>query len=100
MANLRQRGGSVKVRVGGNTQDTATLVDSIQDGAALEKDNGMSTNPVTISVRQTILILSTFKTGTPPLIFTSEIIKMMAEISALTDVYWYMGMCYMIIHIL
>ncbi|KAG0694605.1 glycoside hydrolase family 79 protein [Suillus ampliporus] len=31
------------------------------------------------------------KTATPPLVFTSEIIKMMAEISALTDVYWYMG---------
>ncbi|OJA14152.1 hypothetical protein AZE42_09597 [Rhizopogon vesiculosus] len=75
MANLRQRSGSVKVRVGGNTQDTATLVDSTPDGAALEKYYGNESNP----------------TGTPPLIFTSEIIKMMAEISALTDVYWYMG---------
>ncbi|KAG1807867.1 glycoside hydrolase family 79 protein [Suillus subaureus] len=75
MANLRQRGGSVKVRVGGNTQETATLVSSTPDGAALEKDYGRSSNP----------------TSTPPLVFTSEIIKMMAEISALTDVYWYMG---------
>ncbi|KAG1733524.1 glycoside hydrolase family 79 protein [Suillus lakei] len=75
MANLRQRGGSVKVRVGGNTQETATLVASTPDGAALEKDYGRSSNP----------------TATPPLVFTSEIIKMMAEISALTDVYWYMG---------
>ncbi|KAG1761827.1 glycoside hydrolase family 79 protein [Suillus occidentalis] len=75
MANLRQRGGSVKVRVGGNTQETATLVASTPDGAALEKDYGKASNP----------------TATPPLVFTSEIIKMMAEISALTDVYWYMG---------
>ncbi|KAG1744607.1 glycoside hydrolase family 79 protein [Suillus paluster] len=75
MANLRQRGGSVKVRVGGNTQETATLVNSTPDGAALEKDYGSSSNP----------------TATPPLVFTSEIIKMMAEISALTNVYWYMG---------
>lgn len=75
MANLRQRGGSVKVRVGGNTQETATLVASTPDGAALEKDYGRVSNP----------------TATPPLVFTSEIIKMMAEISALTDVYWYMG---------
>ncbi|KAG1777941.1 glycoside hydrolase family 79 protein [Suillus placidus] len=75
MANLRQRGGSVKIRVGGNTQETATLVASTPDGAALEKDYGRQSNP----------------TATPPLVFTSEIIKMMAEISALTDVYWYMG---------
>ncbi|KAG2065347.1 glycoside hydrolase family 79 protein [Suillus decipiens] len=75
MANLRQRGGSVKVRVGGNTQETATLVASTPDGAALEKYYGGSSNP----------------TATPSLVFTSEIIKMMAEISALTEVYWYMG---------
>jgi hypothetical protein len=75
MANLQQRGGSVRVRVGGNTQETATLVTSTPDGAALEKDYGDSSGP----------------TSTPPLVFTSEIIKMMAEISALTEVYWYMG---------
>jgi hypothetical protein len=46
MANLRQRGGSVKVRVGGNTQETATLVASTPDGAALEKDYGRVSNPV------------------------------------------------------
>ncbi|KAG1838962.1 chitin synthase III catalytic subunit-domain-containing protein [Suillus tomentosus] len=70
MANLRQRRGSIKVRVDGNTQETATLVASTPDGAALEKDYGKVSNP----------------TATPPLVFTSEIIKMMAEISALTDV--------------
>ncbi|KAG1831103.1 hypothetical protein EV424DRAFT_1575213 [Suillus variegatus] len=76
MANLRQRGGSVRVRVGGNTQETATLVASTPDGAALEKDYAGIANP----------------TATLPLVFTTEIIKMMAEMSALTDVYWYMGM--------
>ncbi|KAG1897410.1 uncharacterized protein F5891DRAFT_1191845 [Suillus fuscotomentosus] len=45
------------------------------DGGALEKNYAGITNP----------------TATPPLVFTTEIIKMMAEISALTDVYWYMG---------
>jgi len=45
MANLRQRRGSVKVRVGGNTQETATLVASTPDGAALEKDYGSSAIP-------------------------------------------------------
>jgi hypothetical protein len=46
MANLQQRGGSVRVRVGGNTQETATLVASTPDGAALEKDYGDSSGPV------------------------------------------------------
>ena len=53
MANLRQRAGSVRVRVGGNTQDTATLVASTPDGAALEKDYGSSQNPVRICVCET-----------------------------------------------
>ncbi|KIJ61735.1 glycoside hydrolase family 79 protein [Hydnomerulius pinastri MD-312] len=75
MANLRERAGSVHVRVGGNTQDYATLVSSTPDGAALEKYYGAESNP----------------TDTPPLIFTPEIIKMMAGISALTNVRWYLG---------
>ncbi|KAG2352434.1 hypothetical protein BDR07DRAFT_1475185 [Suillus spraguei] len=62
--------GSVKVCVGGNTEETATLVASTPDMLLLRRTTG---------------------TGTPPLVFTSEIIKMMAEISALTKVYWYMG---------
>ena len=40
------RGGKVQIRVGGNTQETATLVDSLSDGRALEKDNDNTSNPV------------------------------------------------------
>ncbi|KIK77729.1 glycoside hydrolase family 79 protein [Paxillus rubicundulus Ve08.2h10] len=75
MANLRERAGSVHVRLGGNTQDYATLVSSTSDGAALEKYYDKESNP----------------TDTPPLVFTSEIIKMMAGISALTNARWYLG---------
>ncbi|KAF9234870.1 glycoside hydrolase family 79 protein [Melanogaster broomeanus] len=75
MANLRERAGCVDIRVGGNTQDYATLVSSTPDGAALEKYYAQESNP----------------TDTPPVIFTSEIIKMMGEISALTNVRWYLG---------
>lgn len=46
MANLQQRGGRVHVRVGGNTQETATLVDSTADGRILEKDVSGVSNPV------------------------------------------------------
>jgi len=46
MANLRERSGSVHIRLGGNTQDTATMVSSTPDGAALEKDVVNTSNPV------------------------------------------------------
>lgn len=48
MANIQQRAGRVLVRVGGNTQETATLVDSLPDGRALEKDLLGVSNPVSI----------------------------------------------------
>ena len=75
MANIKQRAGSVRVRIGGNTQETATLVASIADGKAIEKDKGSATNP----------------TQTPALLFTAEIIYMLANISALANVKWYLG---------
>jgi hypothetical protein len=46
MANLVDRGGSVKVRVGGNTQDTAVLVDETPNGADLREDEGNISGPV------------------------------------------------------
>lgn len=51
MALLAQRGGTVPVRVGGNTQEFATLVDSIPDGKALEKDKEDTSNPVRRAAR-------------------------------------------------
>lgn len=46
MANIQQRAGRVNVRVGGNTQETAVLVDSTPDGRILEKDISGASNPV------------------------------------------------------
>jgi hypothetical protein len=46
MALLLQRGGNVRVRVGGNTQETATIVDSIPGGKVLTKLNGNSSGRV------------------------------------------------------
>jgi len=48
MSNIQQRAGAVVVRVGGNTQETAVLVDSTPDGRILEKDHRGSSNPVRI----------------------------------------------------
>lgn len=46
MSIISQRAGRVNIRVGGNTQETATLVDSLADGKALEKDKEDTSNPV------------------------------------------------------
>lgn len=46
MANLQSRVGRINIRVGGNTQETATLVNSTSDGKILEKDYAGVTNPV------------------------------------------------------
>ncbi len=46
MALVTDRAGRVHLRVGGNTQETAVLVDSLPDGLAIEKDKADSSNPV------------------------------------------------------
>lgn len=48
MANLQQRTGRINIRVGGNTQETATLVNSTADGRILEKDLQNVSNPVRV----------------------------------------------------
>ncbi|KAF5329457.1 hypothetical protein D9619_009103 [Psilocybe cf. subviscida] len=75
MANIQQRAGRVVVRVGGNTQETAVLVDSTPDGRILEKDMRGISNP----------------TQTPPLIFTPELLHMLRAISSLVNVRWHLG---------
>lgn len=46
MANIRDRCGAVHIRVGGNTQEYATLVDSLPDGEILQKSISAVNNPV------------------------------------------------------
>ncbi|CAL1698450.1 unnamed protein product [Somion occarium] len=75
MSLITQRAGRVNIRVGGNTQETAVLVDSLPDGLAIQKDKVDSSNP----------------TETPTLIFTAEIIYMLANVSQLVNTKWYLG---------
>ena len=49
MSIVAERAGAVHVRVGGNTQDTAYVVDSLPDGKFLEKNKEDSSNPVCLS---------------------------------------------------
>lgn len=46
MSHVTERAGHVNIRVGGNTQETAVLVDSLSDGKMIEKDKEQSSNPV------------------------------------------------------
>ena len=50
MGNIQQRAGGVIIRVGGNSQETAVLVDQTSDGLVLEKDLSSTFNPVRISI--------------------------------------------------
>ena len=49
MSLLADRAGQVVVRVGGNTQDYATLVPNTTDGRILEKESIDPNNPVSLT---------------------------------------------------
>ncbi|KAL7278756.1 hypothetical protein ACG7TL_007763 [Trametes sanguinea] len=75
MALVAERAGRVLVRVGGNTQDTARMVQSLEDGKAIEKQKVDTNNP----------------TQTPALLYTPEILYLLSNISSLVNVKWYLG---------
>ncbi|KAJ7235652.1 glycoside hydrolase family 79 protein [Mycena rebaudengoi] len=77
LANIQQRAGRVMVRVGGNSQESAKLVGDgiIPDGRILQKN----------------LTGVTGTTQTPPLEYSEELLYMMANISALVNVRWFLG---------
>ncbi|KAI0750899.1 glycoside hydrolase family 79 protein [Daedaleopsis nitida] len=75
MSLLAERSGEVHVRVGGNTQEFAYMVDSLEDGKFLEKNKEDALNP----------------TGTPVIAITPELIYMLGNVSSLVNVKWYLG---------
>lgn len=92
MAILQARGGKVNVRVGGNSQDTATLVSSLPDGRAMSKQKVNDTDTVSRSVFSVIVyILSGAQSQTPYLTITPELIYMLSNVSTLVGTKWYLG---------
>ncbi|KAI0772363.1 glycoside hydrolase family 79 protein [Trametes elegans] len=75
MSLIAERAGRVHVRIGGNTQETARLVESLADGKAIEKEKVNTNNP----------------TDTPALLYTPEILYLLSNISSLVNVKWYLG---------
>ncbi|KIO31217.1 glycoside hydrolase family 79 protein [Tulasnella calospora MUT 4182] len=75
-ALLEARGGSVTIRVGGNTQDKATLnMDGNPNGHTIQKYKGNDAS----------------KTETPEVHFTPDLLLTMAEISKLVNANWFFG---------
>ncbi|KAJ7064883.1 hypothetical protein C8F01DRAFT_1128585 [Mycena amicta] len=75
MANIQQRAGSVMVRVGGNSQESASLTNFIENGRVIAKNyTGL-----------------TGTTQTPPLEYTADLLYMMRNISSFVNVHWFMG---------
>ncbi|KAF7967416.1 hypothetical protein HWV62_34391 [Athelia sp. TMB] len=76
MSLLTARGGGVHIRVGGNTQETATMVGELPNGTILQK----------------AAVNTQITTQTPALLISPEMMRMMGNISALVPgVKWYLG---------
>ncbi|KAI0668268.1 hypothetical protein C8Q78DRAFT_1099695 [Trametes maxima] len=75
MALIAEKAGAVHVRVGGNTQETAFMVDSLPDGKVIEKNKEDVSNP----------------TSTPVLAFTTDLLYMLSNVSSLVNCRWYLG---------
>ena len=92
MAILQARGGRVNVRVGGNSQDTATLVSSLPDGRAMSKQKVNDTDTVSSNTfSMSVCILNAVQSQTPYLTITPELIYMLSNVSTLVSTKWYLG---------
>ena len=78
MANIKQCPGQAIVCVGGNTQETATLVPHTSDRKMITKDQQSTSKP----------------TQTPILDFMADLIYILGNISALTNTKWYLGILF------
>ncbi|KAJ7359116.1 glycoside hydrolase family 79 protein [Mycena albidolilacea] len=76
LANIQERAGAVHIRIGGNTQEYAYYVDTLPDGHAISKEKADTNNP----------------TQTPAVIYTMDLFYVLANISSLVNVKWYIGM--------
>ncbi|KXN83267.1 hypothetical protein AN958_01638 [Leucoagaricus sp. SymC.cos] len=74
MANLQERAGHVLIRLGGNTQEYAVMVDHLDNGRAIAKEKA--------SLTQTTL--------TPAVLYTVDLFYIAANISQFVNVNWFL----------
>ncbi|KAJ7572959.1 hypothetical protein C8J56DRAFT_1133492, partial [Mycena floridula] len=91
MSALTERSGRVNIRVGGNSQEQATLVDSVPNGRVLAKASreGPSTPACTFRILFDCAEFS--QTNTPTLDYTLDLLILMRSISDLVNIRWYLG---------
>ncbi|EKM76173.1 hypothetical protein AGABI1DRAFT_115938 [Agaricus bisporus var. burnettii JB137-S8] len=75
ISNLQERAGHVLIRLGGNTQEYAVMVDQLENGRAIAKEKA--------SLTQTTL--------TPAVLYTVDLFYIAANISSLVNVNWFLG---------
>jgi hypothetical protein len=75
MSNIAERAGEVHIRCGGNTQESAALVESNPSGRILEKDYSAVSGT----------------TNTPPIDYTIDLLYVLGNISSLVNVKWFLG---------
>ncbi|KZV79252.1 hypothetical protein EXIGLDRAFT_476338 [Exidia glandulosa HHB12029] len=78
ISTMKERGGPPVLRLGGNTQEKAKLVDSLPGGAATGKINGKEAGP-------------TGATNTPTLLYTKGILEALRASSDLLGIHWFLG---------
>ncbi|TBU60015.1 hypothetical protein BD310DRAFT_947603 [Dichomitus squalens] len=89
LATVADRAGSVRVRVGGNSQETATLVGSLPNNSMIEKAaSAVVSNSRTYPKCE---LLSTAQAQIPALIFTDELLYLLNNVSHLVSAKWYLG---------
>jgi hypothetical protein len=71
MSNIVARAGAVNIRVGGNTQESAVMVNNLANGTVISKD--------------------TSQPGTPPIEYTDDLMYMLGNVSQLVNAWWYLG---------
>ncbi|TFK68765.1 glycoside hydrolase family 79 protein [Pluteus cervinus] len=76
VGNIVERAGRIRIRLGGNTQEFAALVDSLPGGHAVAKAVGAAAQNPTL---------------TPSILFTRDLFYMCNNISNLVNVEWYFG---------
>ncbi|KZS86852.1 hypothetical protein SISNIDRAFT_447342 [Sistotremastrum niveocremeum HHB9708] len=75
LANIETRAGRILIRVGGNSQESATIIPGgLPNGTAVEK-----------------ITFSSDKTATPTLLLSPNLIYAMGNISNLVNVQWFLG---------
>ncbi|KIL60002.1 glycoside hydrolase family 79 protein [Amanita muscaria Koide BX008] len=75
MANLVRRSGRVNIRVGGNTQETAVMVQNTTSGELLEKDYENTKGT----------------TNSPPIVYKEDLLYLLRNISQTINVRWFLG---------